>query len=157
MINLTASLRGHPEVAEVLAWLVMAGTLGASCVHGPDTEKKSVLDYLSGKHYQMTGNVGGVPLIERQAVSTRISGRAVVGEGALAPPLAHRAVELCREGRVVLEAMTDASGTFVFAGEVPNGSYDIRVKSDEFAGKLRLLVSDYKHEGLSLVVTQRMR
>ena len=146
---------------------LVAGLLLGACAYGPETEKKSMLNYLSGEHYEASGptvadvpvvkeldEVKDVPLVEgvpllykRKAVSTVIRGRAMVSEF---QPLKFKALELRQQDTVLLTTTSDHLGVFRFSAILPSGLYIIRVGVDEYPCERQIKVESYLLENIEL-------
>jgi len=124
-----------------------------SCAVGPESEKKSKLNYLSGEHYKSTVSVGALPvIIQGNEVSTKIEGRILLTEY---NPLKFRKLLLQRDNETILETTTDYNGSFKFSGYLTNGEYKIIADSNSINFEAPLSVDRYEIKGLLFIIENK--
>ena len=118
-----------------------------SCAIGPDSERKSKLNYLSGEHYESTVNMGGVVpiVVQSKKVNTTIAGTVLLNEY---NPLKFTTLLLQNNNKTILETRTDNKGLFKFNGYLENGEYVIKTYMEKYALEKTIKVDKYKIEGL---------
>jgi hypothetical protein len=123
-----------------------------SCAHGPQTEKKSPLNYLSGEHYAPEGDIAGIPVTRRKPVDTTISGTLMVDSHPIPIPLKFQALSLKQGDNTLLKTSSAGNGTFSFKGIIPNGTYSIELASKKYNATVPVTVTDYHVENLIFLV-----
>ncbi|MDH3976702.1 MAG: hypothetical protein OEV42_20765 [Deltaproteobacteria bacterium] len=117
-----------------------------SCAVGPDTEKKSKLNYLSGEHYEGQGRVGPFPVyVERKKVRTLLEGYITVNEYT---PLGHTKLLLQKDNKTILETRTTQKGLFKFHDYLENGKYIIKINSELLEWQEEIKVDSYELKDL---------
>lgn len=117
-----------------------------SCTVGPDYERKSRLNYLSGEHYESRSRVGPVPLIlEGKNVKTVIEGAITVNEYT---PLRFTRLLLQKDNQTILETTTSQNGLFEFTDYLPNGNYLIKIDSPTLRWEEEIKVDKYELKNL---------
>ena len=119
-----------------------------SCVSGPETEKKSPLNYLNGEHYEAGGvTLGGIPLsVRRRVVPVTIKGHVVVSKENFETRSRWTRLALFKDDVLVTRFQSDEKGRFMVKRDLPSGSYEIRPVDDKkYTGNQLLLVNSYEH------------
>ena len=137
------------------AILTLTSALFTSCISGPKRENDSPLDYLNGNNYRAGSAAGVLPFVKRQAPATSVSGILLIEASPLPLPLKYQTVVLARGSNEVARTLTDATGNFILAGEISNGSYVIKLDSAKFSMSQNLEILDYKTEGLRLIAAAK--
>lgn len=131
--------------------------LAAGCVVGPESDRKSRLNYLNGEHYRADVVLHGVPvLIERRTVNTRISGHAVVkGSRFHEPTLRFEELVLYSDAIEVSRTRTDEHGAFAFCEGLKTGTYRIAPADERYRGEVAVVVDSYIEENVVLRLEPR--
>jgi len=128
----------------------------SSCVYGPETEKKSIFNYLNGKHYRQPAFAEAVrlPVFKEQIVNTSIKGRILLSNFTI--PVKFEELILVKNEDVVLETTSGYDGSFHFFGALPNGKYKIKVKSEKYFGEKKVLVDRYDISNVIFLIEKRI-
>ena len=130
----------------------------SSCVHGPDTKKKSLAESLNGRNYETVGasNILGTPMVHRRRANTQISGQIFLDEkSGMFTPLANQHLLLIREEKAVAETRSDTSGAFVFSADIPDGAFSIQLDSKRFTVDFPIQITGFELRGLQLYASQK--
>src|SRR3989344_2976994 len=137
-----------------MKWIIILLLLQSCATYGPESEKKSPLNYLSGDHYHSDITSGSVPiLLERIEKNTTISGKCffVVGNDDFKYSLKFKKLLLLRDGQKKAEAATDGLGNFIFSAPLSNGEYDIKVDHTDYSGEKKIKISYYEIKNIEIV------
>lgn len=131
--------------------------LAAGCAVGPESDRRSRLNYLNGEHYRAQVLVSGIPvLIERRAVLTHITGHAVVkGSRFHEPALRFEELVLYSDTIEVSRTRTDQHGAFGFSQELEDGTYRIAPADVRYRGEVAVVVDSYHEENVVLRLAPR--
>lgn len=133
--------------------LVLLLSLSA-CVYGPVLDKKAPHHALSGEHYQSTGSIAGVPILQTKERDTVVRGKVIV-EDPLAVLPSDLQVQLWREGNLMSEARAARTGDFELVGNFPDGAYLVKVVSKRYDGEGELRISGFRVEDVTLSAKRR--
>ena len=123
----------------------------SGCVSGPKRENDSPAAYLNGNNYHESANVLGVPVIERQRTSTKITGTLVIDAKPLPEPLKFQTLILSKEKKEILRTRSDSQGVFTFSGDIPDGSYTLAIVSDHYRAERALEISATTTEAVQIM------
>lgn len=104
--------------------------------------------------YEHTGDVFGVPVIERKAKAVVIEGRVVMENQLLAVPAGLEARLLMAKDQVS-QAKVKSDGSFQFLGTFREGNYSVRVSNSRYSGAANLLLNTDHVENFQLVLHKR--
>ena len=72
----------------------------------------------------------------------KVNGTVVLKTGNLPIPLRHINLALFKKDTKVQETRTDSSGKFAFAANLTNGSYQLKIKSKKYSGKITFEINN---------------
>lgn len=139
-----------------MRFLIILIAILASCAYGPKTKKKSMLNYLSGDHYQQKSSVLGVPVLQRKSVNTKISGQLLLENEPLPIFLKNITLTLLDfNKKEIHRTKTNIDGTFIFNEALDNGKYFLKVVHSKYKLTQKININSYKISKLTLKVVKK--
>ena len=129
-----------------------------SCASGPETEKKSPLNYLSGEHYDANVTSGVVPIhLKRKKKYTSLSGNCFfqIKNDDYKYPVKFQKLRLLKDGKEISSTTTSNNGDFKISSHLENGRYELVLDTAKYEGKMVIEVSQYEHQDIPLKVNKR--
>lgn len=143
----------------VISSLSLIVLLFSACsVIGPQTEKKSSLNYLSGEHYKAKSTLGGVipVVVERVKKDTVINGNCFfrLANDNFKYPVKFQKIGIFKGTKQVGYINTDTHGKFSLHSYLVNGTYTLKIISSHYLGEASVKVSSYMINNIDLLVSK---